>query len=143
MVKDHVIFIPKFIKYQYPDFPKSKVRQQGSAIKILIEYNLFDIKNSTLREDLFNSCLTVSKDLVNSCLTVSKDLSKSYDNDNENEYVYGNENEPATEPEPGNDSDQGKDIVIPAYKTYPERDSKKEAMDEITKTIQKAKKGNS
>ena len=58
-------FIPKFITYQYPNFPNSKVRAQDSAIKILIGFGLFDEQN----------------------LTVNKPLDKCYDNDNG--FVYG------------------------------------------------------
>jgi hypothetical protein len=49
--------MPKFIKFQYPNFPQSTVKQQDSALKILKQYGFWD-------EEL-NSCLTVSKELVN------------------------------------------------------------------------------
>ena len=39
-LRDSYYFIPKYISFQYPGFPKSKVRQQEGAIKILIEFNL-------------------------------------------------------------------------------------------------------
>jgi hypothetical protein len=62
-LKENTYFMPKYIKFQYPDFPKSNVKQQDSALKILISYGLFDVK-------------------TNSILTVSKELKDSYDNDN-------------------------------------------------------------
>ena len=33
-------FLPKFIKFQYPNFPNSRVKQQESALKILDSYNI-------------------------------------------------------------------------------------------------------
>ena len=54
-LRDSYYFIPKYISFQYPGFPKSKVRQQEGAIKILIEFNLFDEKNQTLNKEFINS----------------------------------------------------------------------------------------
>ena len=67
-VNDVYYFIPKFLEYQYPNFPNSKVRQQESAIKRLKEFKLFD--DSTQR--------------------VIKGLANSY----EHEHESGNESEP-------------------------------------------------
>ena len=64
-IKDSLYFMPKFIKFQYPNFPQSNVKQQFSAINILKTYNLWD-------------------ENLNSYLTVSKELSNPYDNDNDN-----------------------------------------------------------
>lgn len=64
-LRDSYYFIPKFIEFQYPDFPRSNVRQQQGAIKILESFGLFKDGN----------------------LTVSKDLVKSYGNDNDNVYI--------------------------------------------------------
>ena len=61
-LNEHLYFIPKFIEFQYPGFPNSKVRQQHSALEILKKYNLFD----------------------NTLLTVTKELPNSYVNDNDN-----------------------------------------------------------
>ena len=47
---DNVYFLPKFIKFQYPGFPKSNVIQQESALKILESYEID-----------FNSCPTVAE----------------------------------------------------------------------------------
>ena len=38
-------FIPKFIEWQYPNFPHSKVHQQEQAKQILIKNGIFDINN--------------------------------------------------------------------------------------------------
>lgn len=59
-VTEQLNFIPKYIDFQYPGFPKSNVKQQKSAIDLLLKYNLIDPEN----------------------LTLNKDLVKSYDNDN-------------------------------------------------------------
>ena len=61
-VSERLYFIPKFIEFQYPGFPNSKVRQQQSAVEILQKHNLFDENK----------------------LTISKLLTNSYDNDNDN-----------------------------------------------------------
>lgn len=68
-VSEHLYFIPKFIEFQYPGFPNSKVRQQISAVEILTKYNLF-------------------KD---GKLTLSKELVKSYENDTVNDIVIVND----------------------------------------------------
>ncbi len=54
-VSEHIYFIPKFIEYQYPGFPNSKVRQQQSAVEILVKYGLFDKEKLTLIKQLNNS----------------------------------------------------------------------------------------
>jgi len=54
-VNDHIYFIPKFIEFQYPGFPNSKVRAQNSAIEILKKYNLFEDNKLTVSEGLINS----------------------------------------------------------------------------------------
>ena len=54
-VKDHLFFIPKFIEFQYPNFPNSKVRQQESAVAILKKHGLFINGIITLPEDLLES----------------------------------------------------------------------------------------
>ena len=64
-VSERLYFIPKFIEFQYPGFPNSKVRQQQSAVEILKKHNLFDENK----------------------LTISKLLTNSYDNDNDNDNV--------------------------------------------------------
>lgn len=67
-VKDNVFFMPKYLKFQYPDFPKSNVKQQDGAIRILKELNLWD-------------------ENLNSYITVNKELGNSYDNVNDNVIV--------------------------------------------------------
>ena len=59
-VNEQYYFIPKYIEFQYPGFPNSKVRQQASAVEILKKFNLFD-----------NSLQTVSKELINSYVNVT------------------------------------------------------------------------
>ena len=61
-VKQGLYFIPKFLYFQYPSFPNSKVKAQDSAIKILEQSNLFKEGK----------------------LTVTQPLDKGYDNDNDN-----------------------------------------------------------
>lgn len=58
-VSEHYYFIPKYIEFQYPNFPQSKVRQQESAIKILKEFKLFDEKTQTLSKELIDSYVNV------------------------------------------------------------------------------------
>jgi hypothetical protein len=65
-LRDSYFFIPKFIQYQYPDFPKSNVKAQFGAIKRLREFYLYDEENSKIIGDLANSYQTVSKELNNS-----------------------------------------------------------------------------
>ncbi len=55
IVNKHLYFIPKYIEFQYPGFPNSKVRQQQSAVEILVKYGLFDKENLTLIKQLDNS----------------------------------------------------------------------------------------
>lgn len=54
-VSEHLYFIPKFIDFQYPGFPNSKVRSQISAIAILKKHGLIDEENLTLIKGLDNS----------------------------------------------------------------------------------------
>jgi hypothetical protein len=76
-VKENVYFMPKYLKFQYPDFPKSNVRQQDSAISILKSFGLWD-------------------ENLNSYLRVKKELPNSYDNDidNDNDIVIEDEVKP-------------------------------------------------
>lgn len=67
-VKKDVFFMPKFIKFQYPNFPKSKVKQQESAIKILSELGMWNIETNSYR-------------------TVPKELVKTYDNESVSDNV--------------------------------------------------------
>lgn len=56
-LRDNYYFVPKFITYQYPGFPKSKVNAQAGAIKRLSEFGIFDIENNTINEQLQNNNL--------------------------------------------------------------------------------------
>lgn len=71
-VREQLYFIPKFIEFQYPNFPNSKVMQQQSAVAILERYGLF----------------------VNGLITLPEDLNKSYDNGNGNNKGGAGEKEP-------------------------------------------------
>jgi hypothetical protein len=70
-VNEQYYFNPKFLKFQYPNFPKSKVKAQISALDIL---NKFKINPNTY-------------------LTLNKPLSNSYEYEYENENENENENE--------------------------------------------------
>jgi len=74
-ISEHLFFIPKFIEYQYPGFPNSKVRQQQSAVEILTKYKLFE-----------KGVITVRKELVVSDIVVHKELTNTYDNHNGNDH---------------------------------------------------------
>lgn len=65
-LRDSYYFIPKFINYQYPGFPKSNVNQQSGAIKRLQEFGLYFDGNLTLNQDFTNSSSTVHEELTNS-----------------------------------------------------------------------------
>ncbi len=58
----NIYFIPKFIHFQYPNFPQSKVNQQQGAIKQLEKYGLF--VDGKLVE--FKSSPRVKQELTNS-----------------------------------------------------------------------------
>lgn len=72
-VSEQLYFIPKYIEFQYPGFPNSKVRQQQSAVDLLTKHGL----------------------IIDGKVRVSKDLTNSYVNDtvNDNVAVNGNEHE--------------------------------------------------
>lgn len=70
-VNEQLFFCPKFIKFQYPDFPKSNVKQQASAIELLIKNGLWDSETNNFKE------------LNNSKETVTQDLPKSHVNGND------------------------------------------------------------
>jgi len=57
-VNERYIFMPKFLNYQYPNFPNSEVRAQYSAIERLKKLDLIQTDE--------NGLITLSKGLVNS-----------------------------------------------------------------------------
>lgn len=59
-VNELLLFCPKFIEFQYPGFPKSKVLQQESALKLLIINGLWDSESNSY-SNLYNSQPTVSQ----------------------------------------------------------------------------------
>lgn len=71
-VKDGVYFMPKFIHFQYPQFPQSKVKQQEGAISILKNLGFWNQE-------------------TNSYLTVSKELSKTYVSESVNVDIINDE----------------------------------------------------
>lgn len=73
-VREQYKFMPKFIFYQYPNFPNSNVRTQISAIERLRDFQL-------ITEDL--------KINFNPSETVNEQLSNSYGNGYGNEYGNG------------------------------------------------------
>lgn len=73
-VSEHLLFCPKFIVFQYPNFPKSKAAAQNSALDLLIKNGLWNTDTNNFRL------------LPNSPLTVKELLPNSYNND------YGNGN---------------------------------------------------
>lgn len=70
-VNEQLFFCPKFIRFQYPNFPKSNVAQQASAIELLMKNGLWNSETNDF----------------NSSITVTEDLPKTYGNGNE--YVNG------------------------------------------------------
>lgn len=54
-ISEGFIFIPKFLYYQYPNFPNSNFRAEKSAIEILIKNKLFDKGSLTVSKELTNS----------------------------------------------------------------------------------------
>jgi len=70
-LRDNYFFIPKFIQFQYPNFPKSNVNQQTGAIKRLCEFGLFCDGQ------------VIDFQALNSSPTLDQDLAKSYGNGNE------------------------------------------------------------
>lgn len=54
-IDERLFFIPKFLEFQYPGFPNSKVRQQQSAVSILTKYGFIKDGKLTLNKELSNS----------------------------------------------------------------------------------------
>lgn len=53
-VGDDKFFMPKFLKWQYPNFPHSKVHQQKQAIQILIDLQIFDEETNNFSKSYLN-----------------------------------------------------------------------------------------
>ena len=53
-VKEGFFFAPKFLFFQYPNFPNSKVFQQKTALEELTKLGLFKDGQLTLQEGFFN-----------------------------------------------------------------------------------------
>lgn len=54
-VNEQLYFIPKFIEFQYPGFPNSKVRQQNSALEILKKHGLYTNDGLRVNKELDNT----------------------------------------------------------------------------------------
>lgn len=89
-LRDNYYFIPKFITFQYPGFPKSKVRQQEGALKRLVEFDIWDVKNMCFNKEILKSYISLSKELDNS-------------------YEHGSDTEDGTED--GNEDENVKEII--------------------------------
>jgi hypothetical protein len=57
-------FIPKFLKWQYPNFPNSKVHQQRQGIKILTALQVFDLETNNLHKKYLNFTQTLPNSQV-------------------------------------------------------------------------------
>ncbi len=89
-IEEQIFFIPKFLSYQYPGFPNSKVRAQDSAIKILKNYSLWNDEENKINIE------NTIKGLTKGYVTLNKGLGNHYDNDNDNDNDNNNkEKEPA------------------------------------------------
>jgi hypothetical protein len=62
ILKGDKYFLPKFFKYQYPNYPEKSFRAADSAVNELRKYNLWDEKNYCI----LKTYQTVSKDLAKS-----------------------------------------------------------------------------
>lgn len=109
-VKENVFFLPKFLKFQYPNFPNSNVKQQDGALKILEGFGID-----------FNNYLTVNKELPNSYVYVSVN-----DNDNNKEesidFSLKKEEKKSTVKKPLEDRKKDFMLTIKKYKDeHPEK----------------------
>lgn len=77
-LKNDYFFLPKFLEYQYPKFPNSKVRAQKSAIEILMRFDLWDYEKETVIKGLVNSYVYVHDDVDGS---IRKKTSKDFYNE--------------------------------------------------------------
>lgn len=79
-VNELLLFCPKFIQFQYPGFPKSKVLQQESAVKLLENAGLWDSETNYFKQS------------VKSQTTVTQVLNKTIVIGNDNVIVNGSDN---------------------------------------------------
>lgn len=64
-VDQELFFIPKFLIFQYPGFPKSKAPQQQGAIKLLERYGLYSNGLLTVSEEFETVCEELPNSIVN------------------------------------------------------------------------------
>ena len=82
-------FMPKFIEWQYPNFPHSKVHQQEQAKQILVKNGIFDIENQVFI--LPKGYVSFTQALPNVCANVNVNGNVN-GNDNANVNVNANAN---------------------------------------------------
>jgi hypothetical protein len=63
-VEQDLFFIPKYISFQYPGFPNSKVKQQESALNILENFELYKDGKITVSKELSNSYVNDSVNVI-------------------------------------------------------------------------------
>jgi len=63
-VRDEKYFMPKFLKWQYPNFPHSKVHQQKQAIRILTELEIFDNQTNNIHKSYLTFTQSLPDDQV-------------------------------------------------------------------------------
>lgn len=66
-LSETVYFMPKFIEYQYPNFPHSKVHQQMDAKRILQKHGIYNPETQTI--NIPNNNINVGQSLGNTYLT--------------------------------------------------------------------------
>lgn len=104
-IKENVFFMPKFINFQYPNFPQSNVKQQDGALKILLGYGL-DMEK-------IKSYLRVGKELTNSYVNDSVTVPTITNTINERKKAFSKTLEPYLEK-------YGKELLNNFYKYWTE-----------------------
>ena len=115
-VKEGLYFMPRFIRYQYPNFPQSTVMQQVGAISILTRLGLWDVDMGC-----FKTVTKESQTVTKESQTLAKESIDSYVNVNDNVIEEESENfKKENDPHP-----QGKLRGFDKFwKLYPKRQAK-------------------
>lgn len=82
--QEGLLFMPKFLYFQYPKFPQSKVYQQKAALDELTKYGLFKNGKLAPQEGLFSPFVNVDVDVnaaVNVNANVKEELIFPFDSD--------------------------------------------------------------
>jgi hypothetical protein len=75
-VKEQLFFMPKYIKFQYPNFPQSNVKQQDSAFRILQSLGLWNLETNSYDNDIVIDTVIEEKEI---CVEkIETDLEKSF-----------------------------------------------------------------